>query len=191
MNHPTRQSDSEMRIRRSVARLLSLADRLERSCFQVFLIRIFLLWLLRPVELRIRNKVFGMAEDFGLVELPAVFNVFEASDSGFLPLNSTEEALDLALRLRALAGLMVWIYGLDLSTCQTSDDFFWAHYWRHMRCLTAGLQQRALARLNARRTGRATSRRLEVRQGGRSGLPVGSPDLPRQEACRRALHFAA
>lgn len=164
------QSDSEIRIRRSVARLLSLADRVERSCFQFVLIRVFLLWLLRPAELRIRDNVFGLAEDFGFAELPSDFNVFEVSDSGGLAHNSVDEALDMALRLRALAGLMVWIYGLDLTGAHNNEALFRENYWRHMRCLADVLQVRAHTKLRAGQYCKRTFQRPEVRPA-LAGLP--------------------
>lgn len=191
MNYGMTQTDDNIRAMRSVARLLSLADRVERSCFQFRLIRVFLLWLLRPAELRVRRNVFSLARDAGLPELPDIHGLFDAAESGELVHNSAQEALDMAVRLRALATILTWLYDLDMIRDSCRDQLFRAGCWRRMRCLAKSAQSNTALKLRAARSGRATSRRLEVRQGVRSGLPVGSPDLPRQEARCRALHFAA
>ena len=64
------QAEQKNRRRRIVARLLSLADRVERSALQLTVIRYFLLWLLRPVEARVFNHVCALADDAGLPDLP-------------------------------------------------------------------------------------------------------------------------
>lgn len=186
MSRQETRAERQNRTKRTLARLLSLAAMVERSAFQFTFIRFFLLWLLRPAEAKIFEHVCVMANDAGLPDLPDEFGLCDDPEVA----DSAQEALLLAQRLRALANIYMLLDALHWANRFEQDSILRAHYRRLWR--ESGQDAEIAARLKWA-AGAAASGfgRPEVRPAHTWVAAAGSPDLKRQDAGRRALHFPA
>ena len=145
MGRQETRAEQQNRTRRTVARLLSLAEMVERSAFQLTFVRFFLLWLLRPAETLIFRHVCAMASDAGLPDLPEEFGLLDEYETP----DSATEALVMAQRLRALANIIVLLDAFENTLRSEQDHALRIYFRQHMSGLSRRVATVSLLKLRA------------------------------------------